>query len=142
LNTMGGNNQRREDLSEKYNQILDDNQWRHSLEGHGAEEFDEAEALDYHEDDYIKTPGHIYNDFELESVVKELLKNSRQVQSDDITVTADNTNIVLSGTVKSESEKNAAGSLVQLIHGVGMIKNNLIVKLNEGILPSDVGRNP
>ena len=103
---------------------------------------DEDEGMDVVDDDDHSPVGHIYPDDELEKVVKELLKNSQLVNAEDITVTAHNADITLSGTVKSDEEKNTAGSIVQFIHGVGLIHNDLIVKLNEGILPTDIGRNP
>lgn len=84
--------------------------------------------------------GQVASDEELEDVVKELIHNSHRLDGSDITVTVDHADVKLSGTVRTEEEKIAAGSLVQLIHGIGLIKNELIVKRNEGILPTDVGR--
>lgn len=81
------------------------------------------------------------SDASLERIVKELLRSSKALDAADITVIAHKGDITLSGTVKSDIQKNAAGSLTQLIHGVGKIKNDLIVKLNSGILPTDIGRN-
>lgn len=101
---------------------------------------DEDEGVDLAEDEYEDRHGHIYSDEELENVVKELFHHSTTVDGEDITVRAYNSDVTLSGTVKSEDQKNAAGSLVQLIHGVGLIRNELIVKLNDGILPTDIGR--
>lgn len=140
FHTDQGRWDRRDFIDDQWNRYHDDNVHRASLQGFPAEEYDEGLAMDYHEDDFQEPTGHIYSDYELEQVVKELLHNSKQLDSRDITVTAHNADIVLSGTVKSDDEKNAAGALAQLIHGVGLIRNDLIVKTNEGILPTDVGR--
>ncbi len=79
-------------------------------------------------------------DEELERVVKEILHNSRRIKGEDISVIVYHGDVTLDGTVRSEHEKFIAASLAQLIHGVGLVKNNLIVKLNPGILPTDLGR--
>lgn len=100
----------------------------------------EDESFEVVDDLYEKPVRHVFSDEELERVVKDLLKNSKQLHGDDISVSSHNSDVTLRGTVQSEVEKNVAGSVVQLIHGVGLIHNELVVKLNEGILPSDVGR--
>ncbi len=140
FHTDQGRWDRRDFADDKWAQDFDDNINRHTLQGHTPDEFDEGEAMGYHEDDFHEPSGHIFSNDELEKVVKELLNNSKSLDASDITVTADSGNITLSGTVKSDQEKNIAGSRVQLIHGVGTVGNNLIVKINEGILPTDVGR--
>ena len=81
-------------------------------------------------------------DLDLELVIKELLKNSKRIDARDITVTVDNSNVTLSGTVRTQNERDYAEHIVKLIHGVGDVYSDLIVKINEGILPTDVGRNP
>lgn len=86
--------------------------------------------------------AHVHSDDELEFVVKEILHNSNKIDSSDITVTVDKTNVHLSGSVKSQAERDYAVEIVKLIHGVGNVESELIVKLNEGILPTDIGRNP
>jgi osmotically-inducible protein OsmY len=53
-----------------------------------------------------------------------------------------NLDVKLSGSVKSQFDRDYAVSLVKLVHGVGEIKSELIVKINQGILPTDLGRNP
>ena len=82
------------------------------------------------------------NDQELENVVKELLKNSHRVNARDITVTVDNCNVTLSGTVRTQEERDYATSIVKLVNGVGDVYSNIIVMRNQGILPTDIGRNP
>lgn len=96
--------------------------------------------LNVQEDDFHEPAGHIYSDDELERVVKKLLRSSQSLDASDITVTADKGNLTLSGTVKSDQQKHAASSMLGLLHGVGVVQNDLIVKINEGILPTDVGR--
>lgn len=82
------------------------------------------------------------NDQELENVVKELLKNSHRLDARDITVTVDNCNVTLSGTVRTQEERDYASSIVKLVNGVGDVHTNIIVMRNQGILPTDIGRNP
>lgn len=100
------------------------------------------------DDDYIEPEvvqpeiSHVHSDDELERVIKELLHNSNRMDASDITVIVDKCNVVLSGSVKSQEERDYAVAITQLVHGVGEVENNLIVKLNEGILPTDIGRNP
>lgn len=84
--------------------------------------------------------SRVHSDEELERVVKELFHNSNKLDARDISVSVDNCNVKLSGTVKSQEEKDYAFSITRLVHGVGEVDNQLIVKLNEGILPTDVGR--
>jgi osmotically-inducible protein OsmY len=112
-----------------------------SLMGHGPEEFDEGLALNYHDDEYHEDSfGYIRTDEELEVAVKELLKNSIRLDSSDITVTVDKCNVTLSGSVKSQEDRDYALEVVRLVHGVGDIHTEIIVKRNEGILPTDIGR--
>lgn len=84
----------------------------------------------------------VHSDIELESVIKELLHNSRKIDARDVTVTVNNCNVKLSGTVHSQDERDYALTITKLIHGVGEVTNELVVKLNDGILPTDIGRNP
>lgn len=86
--------------------------------------------------------SHIHSDEELEIVLKELLHNSTRLDASDITVTVNHHDIKLSGSVKSQKERDAAGEIMKLVHGSGEIHNEIVVKLNEGILPTDIGRNP
>lgn len=81
------------------------------------------------------------SDDELENAVKELLRNSKRVDARDITVRIDNHNITLSGSVKSQEERDYALTLAHLVQGIGSVHSELIVKLNPGILPTDIGRN-
>jgi osmotically-inducible protein OsmY len=80
-------------------------------------------------------------DIELESAVKELLHNSKRVDARDVTVSVDNRNVTLSGSVKSQEERDYALTLAHLVQGIGDVRSELIVKINPGILPTDVGRN-
>jgi osmotically-inducible protein OsmY len=81
------------------------------------------------------------SDNELESAVKELLHNSKRIDSRDITVIVDNCNVTLSGSVKSQEERDYALTLAHLVQGIGDVRSELIVKRNPGILPTDIGRN-
>lgn len=107
---------------------------------------DDFEFID--DDEFIEpeeTPSdisRIHNDLEMESVIKELLHNSHKIDARDITVVVDNRNVKLSGSVKSQEERDYAVSITKLVHGVGDVVSDIIVKRNEGILPTDIGRNP
>jgi osmotically-inducible protein OsmY len=140
FHTDQGRWDRRDFVDDQWARDVNDNINRHTLQGHTLNEFDEAEAMDYHEDEFHGPSGHIHSDDEFEKMVKELLNNIKSLDPSDISVTAHNGDITLSGTVKSDQQKNAASSIIQLIHGVGLIKNDIIVKINERILPTDVGR--
>jgi osmotically-inducible protein OsmY len=92
-------------------------------------EMDDQYYLEEEDDFSDEAPvGHIYSDHALEEVVRELLQNSKNVNPQNIDISCHQTDVTLSGSVQSESEKNAAGSLVQLIHGVGVIHNKLEVR--------------
>lgn len=84
---------------------------------------------------------HLHRDDEIEEVVKELLHNSTRMDASDITVSVINSNVTLSGTVKTQIERDYAIGVVKLVHGVGDVDSEIIVKTHGGILPSDVGRN-
>jgi osmotically-inducible protein OsmY len=100
---------------------------------------DEFEISD---DDFLEDSiSRVHSDEELEVVIKELLHNSKRVDASDITVSVDQTNVHLSGSVKSQEDRDYAINVVKLIHGVGDVHSDLIVKLNDGILPTDIGRN-
>ena len=66
----------------------------------------------------------------------------KNIDARDITVTVDKMNVTLSGTVKSQNDRDYALKIVKLVQGVGTLHSDLIVKRNEGILPTDIGRNP
>jgi osmotically-inducible protein OsmY len=82
------------------------------------------------------------DDVELEMAIKELIHNSKKIDASDVSVLVDNRKVTLSGSVKSQAERDYAVSLVKLISGVGSVQSDLVVKLNSGILPTDIGRNP
>lgn len=86
----------------------------------------------------------LYNnpDENLESSIKELLHNSQRLDGRDLTVTVDNCDVTLSGTVKSQEERDYAVSVVKQVSGVGEVHSEIIVKRNTGILPTDIGRHP
>lgn len=92
---------------------------------------------DFHEESISR----VHSDDELEVVIKELLHNSKRIDASDITVTVNDTNVLLSGSVKSQQDRDYAINVVKLVHGVGDVRSEIIVKLNEGILPTDIGRN-
>lgn len=126
---------------EEYEKKLNDNILNESLMGHPASEFDEGLELDYHEDSYSNQGiSRVHSDEELEQVLKELLHNSHEFEGKDITVSVDNCNVNLRGTVKTQEERDYAESVVKLVHGVGEVRSEIIVKRNEGILPTDIGR--
>jgi len=126
-----------------YEELINDNELNESLMGHAPGEFDEGLALNYHEDRPLpEDQSHIRPDGEIEGAIKELIHNSSRLDGRDITVTIDNRNVTLSGTVKTQEERDYALSVARLVHGVGNIHSDLIVKRNEGILPTDIGRNP
>jgi hypothetical protein len=124
-----------------YSHLINDNEERSSLQGRRAEEYDEGLAMDYHEDTY-RPPieKHLWADHELEKAIKELLKNSQKVDARDITVTVDHCDVTLSGTVPTQEQRDYALSVVKIVHGVGLVKSDLIVKTHGGVLPSDFGR--
>lgn len=119
----------------------DENPWDKSYpKGPAKNDFDRF--IDLNADNDQLHSGWIKGDEELEKVVKELLHNSHKLDARDITVTVDKGNVTLSGTVRTQEDRDYATSLVKLVHGVGDIKSEIIVKRNQGILPTDIGRNP
>ena len=128
---------------EEFMDIVNDNETRESLLGHSPSEFDEGLALNYHEENFhSQGPARIHTDIELEKVIRELLKNSKRIDARDITISVDNCNVKLNGSVHSQFERDYAQSVVKLVHGVGEVRSEIIVKTNPGILPTDIGRNP
>jgi osmotically-inducible protein OsmY len=128
---------------DEFMDLVNDNEARESLEGHPPSELGEGESFNYHQDTYHpRELSRLHSDEELEKVIKELLRNSKRVDARDITVSVDNCNVKLSGSVHSQFERDYAGSVVKLVHGVGEVNSELIVKTNPGILPTDIGRNP
>lgn len=87
--------------------------------------------MEYPKENVNQEKGRIYSDTGLEQVVMELLQTSKKLDASQISVMALNGDITLSGTVKDEEQKNAAGSIAQLIHGVGHIRNDITIKSNE-----------
>ena len=79
-------------------------------------------------------------DDELEKILKELIHNSTRIDASDITIMVDKMDVTLSGTVKSQSDRDYALKIVKLVQGVGTVHSDLIVKTNKGILPTDLGR--
>ena len=89
------------------------------------------------------TPDHVsrvIRDEEIEQIVKELLHNSKKMDASDITVTVTDAQVKLSGTVKTQNERDYAIGVVKLVHGVGNVTSEIIVKTHGGILPTDLGR--
>jgi osmotically-inducible protein OsmY len=76
----------------------------------------------------------------VKKVATELLENSHKVDASDIVVEVLDGDVTLSGTVKDENEKENAEAVINLIQDVRTIHNELIVKTNPGILPTDIGR--
>ncbi len=81
-------------------------------------------------------------DYSLESTLKELLHNSRKLDSRDITVSVHDHDVTLSGTVKSQEERDYAEEILHNVDGVESVHIDLIVKTHPGLLPTDIGRNP
>jgi len=107
------------------------------------EESESLMALGVHEDTFHPTElSRVHRDEELEKSIRELLQTTKKIDGRDITVSVSNSDVKLSGSVKSQFDRDHAISLVKLIHGVGNIKAEIIVKINPGILPTDIGRNP
>lgn len=100
------------------------------------------EEVSFDDLEHLDSISHVHSDEELELVIKELLMNSSKIDASDITVTVSNCNAKLSGTVKSQFDRDYAVSIVKLVHGVGDVRSELVVKLNPGISPGDIGRNP
>ena len=134
FHTDQGRWDRRDFENDDWNWYENDNISRDSLSGHTPEELSEGEALDYHEDEpiefqkeYPEQEGHVYSDNELEKVIKDLLRSSKQLHDEDINVTVCKGDVVLEGTVKSEEKRSSATFLTELIHGVGRIRNDLAI---------------
>ncbi len=127
---------------ERYLEMIDDHEEIDSLMGHLPSEFDPNLAINIQDDEHITDLSHIHSDTEIEKSIHELFHSTKRGDLRDISISVRNTNVKLSGTVKSQSDRDYAISLVKLIHGVGDIKADIVVKLNPGILPTDVGRNP
>jgi osmotically-inducible protein OsmY len=107
------------------------------------DDFDDFDDEDFIEEEHLPPEmGRVHSDDELEKVVKDLLHNGHKIDARDITVTVHNGNVKLSGVVRSQMQRDYAISLTKLVHGVGEVESDLIVKINEGILPTDIGRNP
>lgn len=92
------------------------------------------EDIEFDEEDYIEEEhlppevSRVHSDDELEIVLKELLHNSSRVDSRDLTINVDKTNVTLTGTVKSQQQKDLATEIVKLVHGVGNVDNNLKIE--------------
>lgn len=75
----------------------------------------------------IPLESNLYNSDELlENAIIELLQNSHVINS-EVTVTANNGDITLEGTVETQEEKDAASSVVTLVQGVSAIHNDIVV---------------
>jgi osmotically-inducible protein OsmY len=97
--------------------------------GHSPSEYDEGLALNYHEDDYHPHEiSRVHPDQEIQSVIVELLQNSQKIDASQIMVRVDQSCVVLSGTVRTQFEKDYIASIVKLVHGVGDIQSDLIVQ--------------
>jgi hypothetical protein len=86
--------------------------------------------------------SHVRSDSELELVVKELLHNSKRIDASDVTVSVNHCEVTLSGSVHSQYDRDEAVNIVREVNGVSDVHPDLIVKLNDGILPTDIGRHP
>ncbi|MFL5783465.1 MAG: BON domain-containing protein [Bacteriovoracaceae bacterium] len=66
-------------------------------------------------------------DLELESCVRELLRNSREDYS-DVHVTVDACNVKFSGTLDSESARKHLAELAEMVQGIGSVTNEVTLK--------------
>jgi osmotically-inducible protein OsmY len=66
-------------------------------------------------------------DLELESCVRELMRNSREDYS-DVHVSVDAGNVKFSGTLHSESARKHLEELAQMVQGIGSIDNEVTLK--------------
>lgn len=126
--------------NDEFDRIYNDNKERASIQGSPVEEYESSEALDAYEDSFHVSHFPYHNDTEIERVVKELLHNSDRFDTSDVTVQVTDRTVYLSGTVKSQEARDYIISVVELVHGIGPVESDIIVKLNEGILPTDIGR--
>lgn len=85
----------------------------------------------YDEDEEENSVKESYSDNVIEHVVRELIHNSRRLDGKDISVNVCHSVVTLGGMVRSENEKYTATSLVNLIQGVGFIKNEITVKQSD-----------
>lgn len=69
-------------------------------------------------------------DYSLESTLKELLHNSKRLDADDITVSVHDHDVTLSGSVKSEAERDYAEKILHHVDGVESVHIDLIVGRN------------
>lgn len=99
-----------------------------------------SEEITFEDFERIESLSRVQSDEDIEIAVKELLAHSHKIDAKDISVEVDACNVTLSGTVHSQVERDYALSVVKLINGVGDVYSNLVVKLNPGILPTDIGR--
>jgi osmotically-inducible protein OsmY len=76
----------------------------------------------------------------VKKVITELLENSKRLDSSDIVVDVKDGDVTLSGSVKDEFQKQQAEAVIETVQEVRSIYNELIVKTNPGILPTDIGR--
>ena len=114
---------------EEFTEFIDDHEEKQSLMGHRPSEYDEGLALNYHEDDdHPHEISRVHSDEEIKSVILELLGNSKKIEASQIEVKVHQACVVLSGTVRTQSEKDYVTSIIKLVHGVGDIQSHLIVK--------------
>ena len=75
----------------------------------------------------MPTENDLLNSDELlVNAINELLQNSHVIKS-KIYVSSYHCDITLEGTVETEEEKDAVTSMVNLVQGVGIIHNNIVV---------------
>ena len=85
---------------------------------------------------------HSEEDQDLEVAIKDLFRSSHRVDASDVTVGVQHGHIKLSGTVKSQHERDYLLEIVKSVRGVKEVESEIIVKTHDGILPTDIGRNP
>lgn len=78
-------------------------------------------------DDLPETRAHYHTDEELESCVRELMRNSREDYS-DVRVSVDARNVFFEGTIESEEARRHLEDMAKMIQGVGHIKNNVTLR--------------
>jgi BON domain len=82
----------------------------------------------------------IHPDEELEKTLKNFLHSHPNLKSQDLTLSVHFGVVHLTGSVPSQSDRDLAVEICHLVHGVLRVESEIIVKLNPGILPTDVGR--
>ncbi|MGE3610148.1 MAG: BON domain-containing protein [Bacteriovoracaceae bacterium] len=124
FHTDQGKWDRRDFENSEFDELVNSNEERESLQGRLSTEFLEDVEIDQSEN-YFDS-GHIHNDEELEMILNKLFQTFNH--HNKITFKVDHSNVTLLGEVNSVHNKEMAEKMVKLIHGIGVIKNLLVLK--------------